>query len=51
MLNFNLTQSYYVKLKLGYVKNSTQNFNQDLSGVSNANFFYYVNRKYIMGNF
>jgi len=38
MLNFNLTQniqiinmSYYVKLKLRYVKNSTQNFNKDLS--------------------
>jgi len=32
MLNFNLTQniqitqSYYVKLKLGYIKNSTQKF-------------------------
>jgi len=38
MLNFNLTQniqitqSYYIKLKLGYVKNSIQNFNKDLSG-------------------
>jgi len=36
MLNFNLTQniqitqSYYIKLKLGYVKNSIQNFNKDL---------------------
>jgi len=38
MLNFNLTQniqitqSYYVKLKFEYVKNSIQNFNKDLSG-------------------
>ena len=31
--NIQITQSHYVKLTLGYTKNSTQNFNKDSSGL------------------
>jgi len=43
--NIQITQSYYVKLKFGYIKNSTQNFNKDLNGpflTHIQNVFYYV---------
>jgi len=51
MLNINLTQnvqitqSYYVQLTLGYVKNSTQNFNKILTQIQMF-ILYIIKRNY-----